>query len=72
MSGKQITLTLSLKDAMIVRVALTDAKIALRTFGDDNLMSEEKFLSDLTISEMRRQRYLTLKDYANLLNEFCQ
>jgi len=71
MSGKQITLTLSQDDAMIIRDALIDASLALRTNSKDVLIAEEKFLT-LPITDKRKQRYLALRDYATRLREFCQ
>jgi len=67
----QITLTLTKEDAMILRDALLDASLALRTNSKDVIISEDKFL-ELDISDRKRARYLTLRDYAVRLKEFCQ
>lgn len=67
---RQIKLEIGIEDACILRDALTDNAIDLRTFGD-NLMSESVFLSNPTISERRKARYQTLRDYAEILREFC-
>jgi len=71
MNGKQITLILNSDDAATLRDALIDASLALRTNSKDVVIAEDIFF-DLPISDRKRQRYLTLREYAQVLKKFCQ
>ena len=67
----EVVVTVKRNDIPILRDALIDASLALRTGTNDSVLSEERFLA-LDISDMRRKRYLALREYANRLKEFCQ
>jgi hypothetical protein len=67
----EVVVTVRRSDITVLRDALIDASLALRTGANDAVISEERFLA-LDISDMRRKRYLALRDYASRLKEFCQ
>ena len=67
----EVVVTVKRNDIPALRDALIDASLALRTCTNDSVLSEERFLA-LDISDMRRKRYLALREYANRLKEFCQ
>jgi hypothetical protein len=69
---KTITLQLDEHDAGAILDAVNDAAIALRTnLMSGVVMAEEKFLES-GISEGRKNHYLLLKDYVNILAELVR
>jgi hypothetical protein len=69
---KTITIQLDEHDAAAIRDAVNDAAVALRTNSITGVVTaEEKFLQS-GISEGRKNHYLLLKDYVNILAEFVR
>ena len=64
----KITLDLSENEAIVVRDALIDKSLALRTDAKDRLISAEDFLNNPDISERRKVNYQTLRDVAETLS----
>ena len=66
---RSATLKLDINDAMVVRDALIEAYLALRTGVNGVLISEETFLEHPN-SDARKQRYLVLHELADQLKDF--
>jgi len=64
----KITLDLSENEAIVVRDALIDKSLALRTDAKDRLIRAEDFLNNPDISERRKVNYQTLRDVAETLS----
>lgn len=64
--AKPLTLTISANDAPVVRDALTDAAIALRTDRRTEVVrNENEWLNDPEVSQVRKDRYLILIELAH-------
>jgi hypothetical protein len=63
----RVTLDLTVDEAVILRDAIVDKYIALRSDDRGVARREADFLADPEISDRRKRSYQTLRDYAEVL-----
>lgn len=60
----KITFDLTTSEAVVLRDALIDKSLALRTGDNGAVRREADFLNDPEVSDRRKTNYQTLRDYA--------